>query len=135
MFDFLTPVNVILGLKIAVGAVTLIFIASTLAIVFRYKKLHGRLNTIFFILTMTAVLAFEVIIRFIIPDLTSQFSPEAKSALSIHLCFSIPAALLLPVMLWTGKKRHPFHVTIAGIFSTLWIGTVITGIFFLPHNG
>ncbi|MCX7664292.1 MAG: hypothetical protein N2112_01950 [Gemmataceae bacterium] len=134
MFDFLTPANVILGLKIAVGAVTLIFLASTISILLKKKKLHGLLNTIFFALTMTAVIAFEVIIRFILPDLTAQFSPEAKRALGIHLFFSIPSALLLPAMLWTGKKHHRLHVPLAVVFSTLWIGTVVTGIFFLPHD-
>lgn len=134
MFDFLTPANVILGLKIAVGAVSLIFLASTLSIILKKKKLHGLLNTIFFVLTMTAVIAFEVIIRFILPDLTAQFSPEARRVLGIHLFFSIPSALLLPVMLWTGKKHHRWHVPLAVVFSTVWFGAAVTGIFFLPHD-
>lgn len=134
MFAFLTPANVILSLKIAVGAVTILFLISTLAILLKKKKLHGLLNTIFFVLTMTAVLAFEVIIRFILPNLTAQFSPEAKRVLGIHLFFSIPSALLLPVMLWTGKKHHRWHVPLAVVFSTLWLGTAVTGIFFLPHD-
>lgn len=55
--------------------------------------------------------------------------------LYIHLGFSVPAALVLPVMLYTGLKGHArFHVALGVVFLLLWSGTFITGIFFLPHT-
>jgi hypothetical protein len=48
----------------------------------------------------------------------------------------VPSALLLPVMLFTGKtKRRTTHVAFAVLFSLMWTGTFVTGIFFLPHTG
>lgn len=129
-----TPTNTILGLKIAVGAVTVLLTLSLLAIIFGYRKLHGQINLVFFILTLTAVVGFEVIIRFITPELTAQFSPEQRDALRIHLCFSIPSALMLPLMLWTGKKFPKTHLPLGILFLALWIGTFITGVFYLPHT-
>ena len=58
-----------------------------------------------------------------------------RRALMIHLCFSIPSALLLPLMLYTGlsHRRGP-HLFLAFFFGILWAGTFVTGIFFLPHG-
>ena len=128
-----TPGNVIITLKVAVALVTVLFAASLVALVLGKPKWHGRINTLFFILTMTAVLGLEVVIRFINPELTAEFTPEAREALHTHLYFSIPAALLLPVMLYTGMKRLiRYHVPLAVVFTGLWIGTFITGML-LPH--
>jgi hypothetical protein len=41
----------------------------------------------------------------------------------------------MPVMLFTGlTHRRRWHLTLAAIFAILWIGTVVTGVFFLPHT-
>ena len=61
--------------------------------------------------------------------------PDTLRALRVHLCFSVPAAVLLPIMLYTGlRHRARLHVSMAVLFSILWAGTFVTGLFFLPHN-
>lgn len=129
-----TPDIVIPILKIAVGAVTVILTASLIALAAGRKRLHGQLNVCYFILTMTAVLGFEIVVRFMNPTFTSSFTPEQMESLQIHLCFSIPAAVVLPFMLFSGKTHRPWHVTLSFLFSALWIGTFVTGIFYLPHS-
>jgi hypothetical protein len=53
----------------------------------------------------------------------------------VHLGFSIPAAILLPAMLYTGKRKlKTVHNLLAAVFLVLWTGTFVTGIFFLPHT-
>jgi uncharacterized membrane protein YozB (DUF420 family) len=126
---------VILTLKIAVSAVTLILLAALVAIALGYQRLHGRLNVIFFTLTLVTLLGFEVLIQIIRPDVFLYFNEHEELArlLRIHLCFSIPSALLMPVMLYTGlSHRRRIHLTLAVIFAILWTGTVITGVFFMP---
>jgi hypothetical protein len=131
----LTPAAVIVILKIAVSAVTVLLVASLLALVCRRPRLHGQINRVFFALTMSTVLLFEGIIRLVNPELTSGFSPEQREALTIHLAFAIPSAVLLPVMLYTGvRRRKRLHVTIAFGFLALWAGTFVTGVFFIPHS-
>lgn len=131
----LSPEIVILSLKIAVSAVTVLLISSLVALAAGSPRWHGRINTLFFGLTVLTVLGFEIIIRFVQPNLTASFSPEQREALNIHLCFSVPAALLLPPMLYTGTRRYKSaHIALAIVFSFLWTGTVITGVFFLPHT-
>jgi len=129
----LTGSTIILTLKVLVTAVTVLFAASGWAIATGRKRLHGRINTVFFVLTLTTVLGFELLIR-LGTDITSTFSEEARQALRIHLCFAVPSAMLLPVMLWsgwTGRKR--LHKPLAVVFAVLWIGTFVTGVIFLPH--
>ena len=47
----------------------------------------------------------------------------------------MPAALLLPLMLYTGlRHRRKLHMAFAVVFAVLWTGTFISGIFFLPHR-
>jgi hypothetical protein len=59
--------------------------------------------------------------------------PEWKRALYTHLWFSLPAAILMPFMLVSGlKRRRAIHLSIACVFGVFWIGTFVTGIFFLP---
>jgi hypothetical protein len=129
-----TPDIIIPILKIAVGTVTLLLIASLIALANGKKRLHGRINTLFFFLTMTTVLGLELIIRFVTPDFTAGFSEDARRALFIHLCFSIPAAIVLPFMLFSGKTHRSWHVRLSMLFGALWIGTFVTGIFYLPSK-
>ena len=71
----------------------------------------------------------------ILPDLTAEFTAEQRRALSIHLGFSVPAALLLPAMLFTGRRQYrTAHAVLAVGFLVLWAGTLVTGLFFLPHT-
>ena len=131
----MTPANVILGLKIAVIAVTLLLCASLIALARGKPRWHGRINIAFFGLTIATLVGFEAVIRLIDPDLTSAFSVEQREALAIHLRFAIPAALLLPVMLFTGIRRYKkVHLAMAACFVILWGGTFTTGVFFLPHS-
>jgi hypothetical protein len=131
----LSPGEVILGLKIAVVTVTVLLAASLLALAMGKPRWHGRINTAFFGLVLATVIGFEVIIRVIIPNLTAGFSAEQREALNIHLRFSVPSAILLPAMLYTGKRQYKtIHVVLAVVFLVLWSGTVVTGVFFLPHT-
>jgi len=121
-------------LKIAVGAVTLLLGASVVALVQGKFRLHGRINLVFFILTMVTVIVFELLIRFQ-PELFVYIkdNPALRDALNIHLCFSIPSAILMPFMLYTGMRHYgSLHRFLAVVFAILWIGTFVTGIFFLP---
>ncbi len=132
-----TAGNVILVLKIAVIAVTILLVCSLVALSKGKYRLHGRINIAFFVLTMVAVIGLEIIARFLSPDLfTNHFRDhQATGALKVHLSFSMPAAVLLPFMLFTGlRQRRSWHVGMAVIFLVLWTGTFITGVFFLPHD-
>ena len=131
----LSPGGVILALKIAVGSVTVLLVASLVALAAGKPRWHGRINTVFFALVAATVLGFEVIIRFVLPNLTAEFTADQREALSIHLAFSVPAAVLLPAMLFTGKRGwKSTHVGLAVVFLALWAGTLVTGLFFLPHR-
>jgi uncharacterized membrane protein YozB (DUF420 family) len=126
--------TIILTLKILVGAVTLLLAASLAAIAVGRKRLHGRINVAFFVLTITTVLGFETLLRFGL-DITSTFSDEARRMLVIHLWFAVPSAVLLPVMLFSGlKRKRGFHVAVGCLFLAFWIGTFVTGVFGLPHQ-
>lgn len=131
----LTGPNVILALKVAVAAVTLILLGSILALIRGEYRLHGRLNLAFFILTLGAVLGFEVVIRVIEPDIFTYIKDNEalRQALNVHLCFSVPALLLMPAMLYTGlMHRRGVHLALACLFTLAWAGTFVTGIFYLP---
>jgi uncharacterized membrane protein YozB (DUF420 family) len=128
--------NVILGLKVAVVAVTLLLLASLAALLRGRYRLHGRLNLTFFVLTVAALLGFEVVIRFLNPGAFAYINDHAdlRLALTVHLCFSVPAAALMPAMLWTGlTHRGAAHLTLSVVFGVLWAGTFVTGVFFLPQ--
>ncbi|MFN4259225.1 MAG: DUF420 domain-containing protein [Gemmataceae bacterium] len=123
---------VILVLKVAVGAVTLLLLLSLLALWKGNYRLHGRINLAFFTLTILALFSLEVLVRIIDPDIFAYFSAEQRRWLLIHLCFSVPAAVVMPAMLYTGlTHRRGLHLTLAAIFGVLWTGTLITGLFFL----
>jgi hypothetical protein len=131
----LTGWNVILALKIAVAAVTLLFLASLAALLSGRYRLHGRINHVFFFLTLSALLGLEILIRLVNPRMFDYLDEAARRWLLIHLCFAVPAAVLLPVMLLTGRtRRRRVHLAVAGLFGFLWVGTFVTGIFFLPHT-
>ena len=134
----LTPENVILTLKIAVVAVTLLLLASLVALAGGRYWLHGRINLVFFVLTLSALIGLEVVARFLIKqEVFEEYfkQTEAETALGVHLSFSLPAALLLPFMLYTGlRRRRALHLALAMVFGILWTGTFITGVFFLPHQ-
>ncbi len=129
----LTPANIILTLQVAVAAVTLLLAASLVALLRGQYRLHGRLNVAFFVLTLTAVVGLEVVIRIVDPGMFYfDGSEDLRQALQVHLCFSIPAVVLMCGMLVTGKMhRRSVHLTLAGLFAVAWLGTFITGVFFL----
>jgi hypothetical protein len=129
--------TIILVLKIAVIAVTLLLLCSLAALVRGNYWLHGRINIAVFFLTLAALLGLEVVAGIISPTLFAEFFDEhhAQMALQVHLGFSMPAAALLPFMLFTGyRHRRAWHVGIGVIFLVFWTGTFITGVFFLPHG-
>ena len=134
--EILTGPNVILALKVAVGLVTVILACAGIAAWRHNYRLHGRLNFVFFVLTMTALVAFEVVIRMIKPDIYEYLKadPVIYPRLTIHLSFAIPSALLMPVMLWTGMKKRALHRKLTIVFAVLWTLTFLTGVFFLPHR-
>jgi uncharacterized membrane protein YozB (DUF420 family) len=133
----LTAENVLLALKIAVIIVTLLLVASLTALARGNYRLHGRINLAFFILVLAAILGFELTAHILRPGMLQDFlqKQNALQVLYIHLGFSVPAAMVLPAMLYTGLKRHRrVHVALGVLFLVLWSGTFITGVFFLPHT-
>jgi hypothetical protein len=128
-----TGPQIILTLKVLVAAVTVLLLASLLALALRKPRLHGRINTVFFTLTMLTVVGFEALLQFI--DVTETFDPSARESLKVHLYFAVPSAVLLPVMLFTGMSgRRTGHIAFGILFGLVWAGTFVTGVFFLPHH-
>jgi hypothetical protein len=128
---------IILALKVAVLAVTLLLAASLLALARGNYRLHGRINIVFFVLTLSALVGLEIIARLLDPGLFAQYLEEhhAREALRIHLSFSLPASGLLFLMLISGQRhRRRLHISLGIVFLLLWAGTFITGIFYLPHQ-
>jgi len=131
----LTGPNVIIALKVAVVAVTVLLLASLVALVRRNYRLHGRINLAFFVLTLAAVLGLELLIRVYDPSLFDYFDDETRQVMRVHLMFSVPSAFLLPIMYATGRTgRGRVHVALSVLFGALWTGTFVTGVFFLPHH-
>jgi uncharacterized membrane protein YozB (DUF420 family) len=129
--------HVILALKIAVSVVTLLFLCSLVALARGNYRLHGRINLAFFTLTLAALLGLELIVQVLRPDVFDYLkqNEQLHRALRVHLCFSVPATLVMPAMLYTGlTHRRRAHLTLAVVFGVLWTGTVVTGLFFLPHG-
>jgi uncharacterized membrane protein YozB (DUF420 family) len=127
--------TIILTLKVLVSVVTLLFAVAVWAIATGRKRLHGRVNTVFFALTLTTVVGFEVLLR-VQGNVKDHFTPEQKQALLVHLCFAVPSAVLLLVMMTTALLRWKrLHVACGLLFALLWLGTFVTGVFFLPHDG
>jgi FtsH-binding integral membrane protein len=122
-----TGPQIILTLKVLVAAVTVLLLASLVALLLKRPRLHGQINTAFFVLTMLTVIAFEALLQSI--DVSAAFDGAARTALHTHLWFSVPSALLLPAMLVTGKMRlKRLHLVLSAVFAVLWTGTVVTGL-------
>ena len=119
--------QIILALKVLVVAVTVLLLASIAALLLKRPRLHGHINTVFFVLTMATVAGFEALLQWV--DVSATFDLAARAALRTHLWFSVPSALLLPAMLVTGKMRlKKLHLVLAVVFAVLWTGTVVTGL-------
>src|SRR5262245_8593257 len=111
--------NVILTLKAAVVAVTILPAASLTALARGNYRLHGNINKVFFALTLAALFGLEVVIRLVNPGLFQDYFDRtgAWTTLQIHLSFSMPAALLLLAMLYTGLKRwRRVHIALGLLF-------------------
>jgi hypothetical protein len=122
-----TGPDIIITLKVLVTTVTVLLLASLVALLLKRPRIHGLINTVFFVLTMLTVVAFEVILQWV--DVSATFDEPARHALRTHLYFSVPSALLLPAMIVTGKMRlKQLHLALAVVFLLLWTGTVITGL-------
>lgn len=129
----MTGPTIVLTLKVLVVAVTILLVGSLVALAAGRVRLHGRINTAFFALTMLTVFGFEVLLQFV--DVKATFDQTARDMLRVHLYFSVPSALMLPTMLYTGlARRRRVHLAFAAVFAVLWTGTFVTGVFFLPHN-
>jgi hypothetical protein len=126
-----TGPQIIVALKVLVGAVTVLFALSLVALAVGRTRLHGRINTVFFVLTALTVLGFEGLLQVV--NVSELFDDAARRALRTHLYFSVPSTLLLPVMIATGRMhRRRLHIAVGIAFLLLWTGTVITGMG-LPH--
>jgi hypothetical protein len=131
----LTAEATLAALKISVIAVTVLLACSLTALGFGRYRLHGKINLAFFILVLAALLGFELVAHVVNPGALTDFLRERDklNVLYIHLGFSVPAALVLPAMLYTGLQRlRRVHVSLGIAFLLLWSGTFITGVFFLP---
>src|SRR5438552_12202904 len=98
--DVLTGPEVILVLKVAVCAVTLLLLTALIGVARGNYWLHGRINMVFFVLTVTALFGLELVARVIDPALFDYFDERTRRILAIHLCFALPSAALMPVMLF-----------------------------------
>jgi hypothetical protein len=78
---------VILILKIAVATVTVLWIASLIALARGNLRLHGRINIAFFALTLAALVGLELIARIISPDIFDTYLEKNKTVMAVHLCF------------------------------------------------
>jgi hypothetical protein len=126
-----TGPEIILTLKVLVAAVTVLLLASLVALAAGRPRLHGHINTAFFILVALTVAGFEGVLQFV--DVSAAFDDATRQALRTHLWFSVPAALVLPAMFISGKMRWKrLHLALSVGFAALWAGTVITGLG-LPH--
>ena len=133
----LTPTLVILSLKYAVGAVTLLLCISLIALANGKVQLHGKINVVFFVLTLATLFLFEIVVRMIDPLLFSELwkNAELAKSLKIHLCFAVPSVFLMGIMLFTGlRKLKVWHKRVAIVFLVCWVGTFYTGIFWLPNH-
>jgi len=131
----LTGPQVILLLKCAVGLVTILLIASGIALGKRNYRLHGLINTWMASLTLITVMGFELLVRVIGINVTDGWDDSTRLALKVHLCFVIPLVPILVFMLITGWRGHrKMHLSISVVFLILWVGMFVTGMFFLPHS-
>ncbi len=88
-------------------------------------------------LTLTALIGLEVVVRLIEPDLFRTYFDDrgGRGLLETHLWFAMPSAALLFVMLFTGLRHYrKVHIGMGLVFLVLWTGTFVTGVFWLPHQ-
>lgn len=129
-----TGPQIILALKFLVATVTILLLASFVALFRKRPRIHGQINTVFVVLTLSTVIGFEILLQFV--DVQTAFTDEARQALRVHLWFAVPSTVLMPIMLITGKThRRSAHIALGILFGVLWTGTFVTGVFFLPHAG
>jgi len=128
--------RVILALKSAVAVASVLLALSLVALRAGKVRLHGQINLAFFLAVMATLVGFEVLVRMVHPGIYDWIrqDPHLLTRLRVHLCFAIPSALLLPVMLYTGFGKKSAHRKLAVLFGILWTGTALTGIFGLPHG-
>jgi hypothetical protein len=100
--------TIILALKVAVLAVTVLLLASLVALVYGQYRLHGRIGTAFFLLTAGALASLEVIMRWVDPAVLAylETDSELKHALGVHLGFAVPATVLMDLMLLMGSLHR-----------------------------
>ena len=91
----MTGPQVILTLKVLVVVVTLVFLFSLLALARGNFRLHGQINTVFFLLTIIAILGFEMAVHIAWPELSSEFFSEAGMVRKPLLVLLAAVALLL----------------------------------------
>ena len=118
-------------------SVRLLLAASLVALACGRYRLHGRINIAFFALTLAALVGLELIAQLLSPGLFQEYlcAHGAEAILQIHLAFSVPSALLLTAMLFTGLRHfRKIHIGMGIVFLILWAGTFVTGVFFLPHE-
>lgn len=72
----LTPEIVILALKIAVVGATLVLCCSLTALAMGRYRLHGRINLLFFILVLAALLGFELTAHIAYPGMLQDYLRE-----------------------------------------------------------
>lgn len=131
----ITGPQIILLLKCAVGLVTILLLASGVALARRRYRLHGIINSWMASLTLITVIGFELLLRFSDLKVTESWDETARTALTVHLCFVIPLIPMLVFMLVTGwKHRVRMHLGLSVLFLILWLGMFITGMFYLPHT-
>ena len=73
------------ALKIAVAAVTVLLLGSFIALYRGNLRLHGRINIVFFILTLAALVGLEVITNIVSPGLLEQFLAGRAKLLNLRL--------------------------------------------------
>jgi uncharacterized membrane protein YozB (DUF420 family) len=126
-----TGPTIIFALKLAVAAVTLILLAALYALWRGNYRLHGRLNLLFFVLTVSAVIAFETLLQ-LGAEVKAHMDESQLLALKVHLCFAGPLPVVMGIMLYTGLQHYRrVHIGLSVLFSILWLGTFVTGVFFL----
>ncbi len=124
---------VIIVLKVAVAAVSVLLAISLTVLARGNVRLHGRLQVVFFTLVMLAVLGLEILIRIVDPTLFDYFDAETRQIMRVHLSFAIPTTILLPIMLYTGLTgKRRLHLALAVVFALFWLGIMTTGLFLLP---
>jgi hypothetical protein len=131
----LNPPSILLALKAAVILVTVLLLASLAALTRGRYRLHGQINRVVFVLTLTALLGLEGLARLVNPGLFQDYfdRTDAWTGFYVHLIFAVPTAALLCIQFYTGLHHHRrLHVALGLCFLALWTGTFITGVFFLP---